>query len=497
MDITFAEKNRYSIFRADFLGDSQPGEFIDKLDDFIAAGRILKDDKTTTVAIVSIHGKDRVVKRFNNQGLLHSLRHTIKGSRAGKCWANANMLLAIDVPTPRPLAFVEIRNRHLLEKSYYISDYVAGTTLRHLLQDENISTDQKQQTLRQVESLLNKMHNRRITHGDMKHTNIILTEAGMVFTDLDALTRHLCWISWKLRTKRDFKRYFKDTRTSPAGLTLAGSYRKVRHQSWQMVVHRDVSLEQSSALISPYGKDRPSSEKFVRVNSSASTAVFVTRLNCNGSEVPVYLKYELYRSGWDSVKYLFRHTRARQAFSASLMFRQNGFNAPLPLALLEKRTGPFTTKGALAVAQISATQQLNSKLAALGQCCRPQTLKQKRQLIRDFAETVARLHNKGIIHADLRLGNVLCTGQGSNETFWFIDNERAKQYTVAPKRLIKKNLVQVNMFRTAITNADRARFFKAYSTIRQLTANQSRALAGEVLKRTAERLKKKRPKTGP
>lgn len=210
MDITFVDKRRYSVFRDDFLKDSKPASLIDRLDDVIAGGRIVKDDKTTTVAIVNINDVHCVVKRFNNKGLIHSLRHSIKGSRAGKCWKNAAMLLSMHIATPRPLAYVEIKSRYLLEKSYYITEYIKAGTLRRLLKDENVSAQRKQQVLDQVQSLLEKLHNNRITHGDMKHTNILITETHPLFTDLDAMRKHYLTLALGIMKKRDKKRFLRN-----------------------------------------------------------------------------------------------------------------------------------------------------------------------------------------------------------------------------------------------------------------------------------------------
>ncbi len=43
----------------------------------------------------------------------------------------------------------------------------------------------------------------RITHGDLKHTNILITENGPVLTDLDGAKVHKCNWTYKIRRTTD------------------------------------------------------------------------------------------------------------------------------------------------------------------------------------------------------------------------------------------------------------------------------------------------------
>ena len=79
------------------------------LDEAMSRGQVLKDGRTSFVSRVTLGGIEVVIKRYNHKGLLHSLRHTLKGSRAKRCWLNANRLLLLGIPTPRPLAYIDER----------------------------------------------------------------------------------------------------------------------------------------------------------------------------------------------------------------------------------------------------------------------------------------------------------------------------------------------------------------------------------------------------
>ena len=81
-------------------------------------------------------------------------------------------------------------------KSYLVTEHVEGQKLDCFLRDENISQEQRSDTSRRVVELLEKLGKHRITHGDLKHSNLLITEDGPVLIDLDAMVVHKAgWIS--------------------------------------------------------------------------------------------------------------------------------------------------------------------------------------------------------------------------------------------------------------------------------------------------------------
>ena len=59
---------------------------------------------------------DVVVKRYNHKGFTHSLRHTIKKSRAHRGWLHGHRLVMLDIATPKPLAYIEQIKEKLIWK---------------------------------------------------------------------------------------------------------------------------------------------------------------------------------------------------------------------------------------------------------------------------------------------------------------------------------------------------------------------------------------------
>jgi tRNA A-37 threonylcarbamoyl transferase component Bud32 len=184
-----------AMFDRNFCEEAEPIDFIEQIDTLMDKGQILKNDKTSYISRLMWNGRDIVVKRYNHKGFIHSLRHTIKGSRAKRCCLNGHRLMALNIPTPRPVAFIEERKGVFLWKSYLVTEFVAGRNLHIFLRDDTVAETQKSMTVQQVTNLLDKLGEYRITHGDLKHTNILITNNGPVLTDLDAMRVHkLGWI---------------------------------------------------------------------------------------------------------------------------------------------------------------------------------------------------------------------------------------------------------------------------------------------------------------
>ena len=181
-----------------------------RLDEIMAQGRILKDGKTSFVSRVTLGGVEVVIKRYNRKGLLHAIRHTIKGSRAMRSWLNANRLALLGIPTPRPLAYVDQYRGLLLHHSYFITEFVHGKGLYAVLRDRDASQSQKQRLVDEAIQTMDRMASHGISHGDLKHTNILCQGDAVVLIDLDGMrVGGLAWLR-QYRHKRDRARFLRD-----------------------------------------------------------------------------------------------------------------------------------------------------------------------------------------------------------------------------------------------------------------------------------------------
>jgi len=258
--------------------------------------------------------------------------------------------------------------------------------------------------------------------------------------------------------------------------------------SWDVLVRRGYSLEDVKAVISADGKVCSDQNRFKKVPSSNFTCVYRATANYQGKQRNIYLKGYLFRGWFDFIKHLFCATRAKKSFKASILLRQNGFNAPEPLVLMEKIIGPFGTGSILITEEIEDSVQLDNYLRNLAEKNDFDAVRQKRQIISKLGNLVGNLHRCGISHGDLRIGNILVQKNAGQTKFFLIDNERTRQYREIPFRLRLKNLVQVNMFRQSITNTDRMRFLKSYVNCINFDRNQVRRLCRRVVRKTKKRL---------
>jgi len=193
-------KQYTAVFDRDFCYEDQTCDFIEQLDRLMGAGSILKNGKTCYVSRLTWNGNDIVVKRYNHKGLFHSLRHTIKGSRARSCWIHGHRLGMLNISTPKPLAYIEQRKGLLIWKSYLVTEYIQGQKLHDFLRDERVNQERRSSVMQQVKELLDRLGKHHIIHGDLKHTNILITKNGPVLTDLDSVQVHK--YNWTYRIKR-------------------------------------------------------------------------------------------------------------------------------------------------------------------------------------------------------------------------------------------------------------------------------------------------------
>jgi len=215
---------------------------------------------------------------------------------------------------------------------------------------------------------------------------------------------------------------------------------------------------------------------FTKLSSSKFANVFKFELLFQSKVYSLILKQYLARKWSDILMNTIGWGRSKRAFKAGLMLRKNGFLTP-PIAAAGK-------KGLSADFIITAEIKDSVPLYKILESKEPR----RRSAIEQFAQTVGKMHACGICHGDLRLGNVLVKSADNKFDFYFLDNERTKKIGKLPDKLRLKNLIQINMLRAGISNADRMRFFREYLKQQNVKLNATE-LASQIITRTNERLK--------
>lgn len=158
-------------------------------DHWLAEGTRLKDGGTCTVASVEIAGRALVIKRYNLKHARHALSRAWRPSRAWHSWLEGHRLRFLGIATPAPLALVEARVGPLRGRAWLITEHCPGRNLlEHLA--PHVADGPPPAEAAALRALFDALHRQRISHGDMKATNLLWQDDAVVVIDLDAVVQH-------------------------------------------------------------------------------------------------------------------------------------------------------------------------------------------------------------------------------------------------------------------------------------------------------------------
>lgn len=207
----------------------------------------------------------------------------------------------------------------------------------------------------------------------------------------------------------------------------------------------------------------------------------------------LFVKFFSFRGIRDSI--IIRKSRARRAMEGHILLLEKGFCSPAVIAQGELIKGIRIIGNFLITEWIEGLNVYTYIKSFMGQPLDSNALKEKRIFINSFGHLIGQMHRKGIVHGDLRPGNILIKKSGSNPLFYLIDNERNRVFSAGiPHRLREKNLVQLNMIlMPEVTFADRMRFLRAYIDKNPELKPHAKDWARKIFSLTKKRLNKKFP----
>jgi tRNA A-37 threonylcarbamoyl transferase component Bud32 len=185
-------------------------------DRWLAAGRLLKDGGTATVAAAELDGHRVVIKRYNIKNAGHALSRLWRPSRAWHSWVEGHRLGFLGIATPRPLALVERRFGPLRGRAWLVTESCDGPNLLAHLSPDRTPPAAEAQALRRLFAALQR---ERISHGDMKATNLLWEGGEVVLIDLDAMCQHADAAAYARAWRRDRGRLLRNW---PEGSALRG-----------------------------------------------------------------------------------------------------------------------------------------------------------------------------------------------------------------------------------------------------------------------------------
>lgn len=170
-------------------------------------GRRLKSGGTCTVADVSSGGQRMVIKRYNLKHWRHALSRIWRPSRAWHAWREGHRLAFYDIATPRPLVMIEERWGVLRRRAFLVTEFCAGRSLLDLLDAQQVPDGQMAEA---IVTVFRTLCDLRITHGDLKASNLLWADGRVVLIDLDATQQHTTEQGFQRAWRRDRARLLRN-----------------------------------------------------------------------------------------------------------------------------------------------------------------------------------------------------------------------------------------------------------------------------------------------
>jgi tRNA A-37 threonylcarbamoyl transferase component Bud32 len=182
--------------------------------------QVLKRGNTCTVWSADAGDLPLVVKRYNVKNFWHGIKLSLRRSRAFRSWASAHRLLFHDILTPRPVALLENRRNRLRPVAYFLMERVDGIGANRWFPDAATTAEEKADVAARIARLLRKLLTQRISHGDLKASNILVVGKEVMLIDLDAMRSYGTERRFRRAWERDLQRFMANWQEMPELLEL-------------------------------------------------------------------------------------------------------------------------------------------------------------------------------------------------------------------------------------------------------------------------------------
>jgi tRNA A-37 threonylcarbamoyl transferase component Bud32 len=167
-----------------------------------------KHDRTTTVARVVMAGQAVVLKRYNPRNQWHKIKRALRRSRARRCWNMSYAFSQAGLNVATPILMLEDRFGPFRLDAYFVNECLDGQELMTLL--PTMALEQRQLVAAAIDDAFEKMKVGRLTHGDLKASNLMWGDEKLYFIDLDAAQQHRNPVTWHKGHVKDRKRFLKN-----------------------------------------------------------------------------------------------------------------------------------------------------------------------------------------------------------------------------------------------------------------------------------------------
>lgn len=177
---------------------------------FPGTGQALKNGNTCTVWATVVSGQDVVIKRYNVKGFWHGIKLSLFTGRGEYSWVNGHRLLFYGIATPKPVALLKRRIGLFHPTVYLLTEQVQAVNARVWFHDPVVAVGEKELMADQIAQILSKLQRYQISHGDLKASNILITDGRPMLIDLDAMRRHKYTFWFKRAWAKDMQRFLEN-----------------------------------------------------------------------------------------------------------------------------------------------------------------------------------------------------------------------------------------------------------------------------------------------
>ena len=215
----YLTNDKTASFDLDSLGIDRLRDASQKLDQsMMNASKVFKNDLTTSVAQLDLKAGQYIAKRYNARNIKHHFTRAVRKSRAQRCWDMSFEFARIGLNVATPAMMYEKRVGPFRLDAYFVNEKLSGVELLTAL--PTMTQGQKEQVVVQIHDAFSKMRKAKVTHGDMKATNLMWVDEQLYFIDLDASKCHCSDLSFARANNKDKKRFMKNWKDKPELLAL-------------------------------------------------------------------------------------------------------------------------------------------------------------------------------------------------------------------------------------------------------------------------------------
>jgi tRNA A-37 threonylcarbamoyl transferase component Bud32 len=178
----------------------------------------LKEDTSASVWSITYKERSLVVKRYNTQSLWHAIRRAFRRSRADNCQRMTRAFSRAGIGVPPNVAVIQEQLGPFRARSWFICEYFSGTMLIDALGEWDVHRQDSSEFSKLKESiggLFTKFRHHRLSHGDLKASNILWSQDSLCLIDLDAATEHLSHTQFTRAHQKDQARFMKNWQRQP------------------------------------------------------------------------------------------------------------------------------------------------------------------------------------------------------------------------------------------------------------------------------------------